>query len=493
MEKILKDGGSVQEYPKTAAAFRDLLTRDEKPGANGAMNARERLEALFDEGTFTEIGAYTVRRRDLEPAEKDALEGVITGYGSVEGCLVYAFAQDLSKTKGAVSDATADKITNLYRLAIANGAPVVGSFDSAGADLVAGVRSLAGYGRIMKAVSAASGVIPQIAIVPGIAQGAAAVIVSMFDFVIATESSTISVNPPFVVGGGKTADSVESGVASLTVKDDAEAAIAARKLLGVLPSNNEEGTVELLTNDDPDRQADLAKYASSGSIRDLVKEIADDGNYLELGAGTANVLSTGFISLDGTVVGIVATDHAVNGGRLTSLAARKGAKFLNFCDCFGIPVITLVDSEGFTVSGEEEKNPFSSEIGKLAGVYASAKTPLITLVAGAAYGSAFSVLGSKAIGADIVFALDTAKIGCMNPASGVAMFWNDQIKGDVTRESLEQKWAETEANVIHAAQAGEVDDIIEAAETRQRLTSAVLMLSAKSAVNPRRRHADMPL
>ncbi len=492
MDKVLTDGGPGSEFPKTAAEFRELLMRNEKPGTDGAMNARERITALFDEGTFTEIGAFTSRRRDLDPAS-DAPEGVLTGYGSVNGCLVYAFAQDLAKTKGAVSDATADKIVNLYRLAVENGCPVVGSFDSAGADLVAGVRALAGYGRIMKAVGSASGVIPQIAIVPGIAQGAAAVIAAMFDFVIATEKASISVNPPFVVGGGKTADNVESGLVSLSVSSDADAADAARKLLSYLPSNNEEGTAESIPEDDPDRPTDLSAYFASRSMGDLLSEIADRHSFLELGGDCAKSVKTGFLTLDGTACGVVATDHAENGGRLSSLAARKAARFVLFCDCFRIPLLTFVDSEGFAIAGEEEKNPFSSEIGKLAGAYASARTPLVTLVAGSAYGSVFSVLGSKAIGADLTLALESAKVGCLNPAAAVALFENDKIAGNVTREALERAWEEKEANVIHAARAGEVDDVIDPAELRQRLTSAVLMLSAKSARAPGRRHANMPL
>ena len=491
MEKILTGGDPG--FPATAAEMRALLTRDEKPGENGSMNARERLTALFDEGTFTEIGAFAMRRRDLDAASDDAPEGVLTGYGAVDGCLVYAFSQDLARTKGAVSDATADKIERLYRLAVENGCPVVGVFDSAGADLVAGVRSLAGYGRIMKAVGAASGIIPQIALIPGIAQGAAAVIAAMFDFVIATEKASVSVNPPFVVGGGKTADNVESGLVSIAVSDDAEAVGAARRLLALLPSNNMDGTVETVSADDADRAADLTTFRNTREIRSLIREIADGGSFCELGEKTADVLATGFVALDGMTCGVVASDGSKNGGRLTSLAARKAAKFAAFCDCFGIPLLTLVDSEGFSVSGAEEKNAFSAEIGKLAGVYASAKTPLVTLVCGAAYGSVFSVLGSKAIGADLVLALDTAKIGCMTPAAGVAMFWNDRIHGDVTREKLEAEWAATEANVLKAARSGEIDDIIEDAEVRQRLISAVLMLSAKSASAPKRRHANMPL
>ena len=493
MEKILKDGGTGCAYPKTAEAFRELLTRNDKPGADGKLSARERLAALFDEGTFTELGAYTVRRRDSEPASDGALEGVIGGYGAVDGCLVYAFAEDLTRTKAAVSDATADKIANVYRLAVENGCPVVGCFESAGADLVAGVRALAGYGRIMKAVSAASGVIPQIAVVSGAAQGASAVLVSMFDFVVATEKSVVSVSPAFVVGGGHAEDSAANGIATVTVKDDAEAMACARCLLSCIPSNNEEGAVENVTEDDPDREVDLTSFASDRDARALLDTIGDAGSFVEIGKNTAPSVVTGFVSFDGTVCGTVATDHAKDGGRLTSLGARKAAKFVNFCDCFGIPVVTLVDSEGFASSAEEEMNPFAAELAKLASAYASAKTPLVTLVTGCAYGSVFSVLGSKSLGADVVFALDSARIACLNPAAGVALLWNDQITGSVTRESLETDYEETEANVIHAARCGEVDDIIASAEVRQRVTSAVLMLSGKSAAAPRRRHANLPL
>ena len=488
MEKILKDGGTGCAYPKTAEAFRELLTRNDKPGADGKLSARERLAALFDEGTFTELGAYAVRRRDSEPASDGALEGVIGGYGAVDGCLVYAFAEDLTRTKAAVSDATADKIANVYRLAVENGC-----FESAGADLVAGVRALAGYGRIMKAVSAASGVIPQIAVVSGAAQGASAVLVSMFDFVVATEKSVVSVSPAFVVGGGHAEDSAANGIATVTVKDDAEAMVCARRLLSCIPSNNEEGAVENVTEDDPDREVDLTSFASDRDARALLDTIGDAGSFVEIGKNTAPSVVTGFVSFDGTVCGTVATDHAKDGGRLTSLGARKAAKFVNFCDCFGIPVVTLVDSEGFASSAAEEKNPFAAELAKLASAYASAKTPLVTLVTGCAYGSVFSVLGSKSLGADVVFALDSARIACLNPAAGVALLWNDQITGSVTRESLEADYEETEANVIHAARCGEVDDIIASAEVRQRVTSAVLMLSGKSAAAPRRRHANLPL
>lgn len=477
---------------KTTNALREQLLAA-KQVKKGALTARYRITALFDEGTFTEIGAFTSRRvSELDTKTPDEFESVITGYGSIDDRLVYAFAQDMARTKGSVSEAAAKKICSVYRLAIENGCPVVGIFDSAGAYLPEGVRALAGYGSIMKAVSSASGVIPQIAVVAGPATGAGAIIASMFDFVIAAEGAEISVNPPFVVGGGKADMAAEAGVASIVVKTDAEAVASARLLLSYLPSNNEEGTAELNCTDDANRATDISAYEANGSAVSLISAFADDAKFLELGAKYAQSVKTGFVSLGGTVCGVIATDGSVNGGKLSSKGARKAARFLSFCDCHSIPVITLVDSEGFEVKGAEENNPYCSEIGKLAGAYASAKTPLITLVCGNAFGSVFSVLGSKSIGADIVFALDSAKIACMNAASAVALLWNNKISTKTSRENLEAKWNETEANVALAAKAGEVDDIICGEEVRQRLASAVNMLSCKAGA-PRRRHANMPL
>ena len=217
MDKNMTQNVSA-ECPKTAAEFRSLLLKNEKQGKGGVLSARERIESLFDECTFTEIGAYTARRMsEYDKSSPDEFESVICGYGAVNGCLVYAFSQDMNRTKGAVSEAAANKICGIYKLAVQNGCPIVGIFDSAGAYLPEGVKALAGYGKLMAAVSKASGVIPQVAIVPGVAEGASAVIASMFDFVIATENSKISVNPPFIVGGGKTEDSVEAGLAAKVV------------------------------------------------------------------------------------------------------------------------------------------------------------------------------------------------------------------------------------------------------------------------------------
>lgn len=490
MDKTMIESVSGSNCPKTASEFREFLLKNEKLSKNGVLSARERITSLFDDCTFTEIGAYTSRRMsEFDKNAPDEFESVICGYGAVNGCLVYAFSQDMNRTKGSLSEAAAAKICGIYKLAVENGCPIVGIFDSAGAYLPEGVKALAGYGKLMAAVSRASGIVPQIAVVPGIAQGASAVIASMFDFVIATENSKISVNPPFVVGGGKTEDSVEAGLVSITAKTDAEAISDARELISYLPQNNEDGAFETGSNDEVNRIIE----ADTADAKALISAFADDGKYIELCADYAKSVTVGFVSLGTTVCGVVATNHTENEGRITSKAARKASRFISFCDCFGIPVITLVDSEGFAVCGEEEKNPYSSEIGKLASAYAGAKVPLITLVTGAAYGSVFSIMGSKAIGADIVFALEDAKISCMNAKSAVALLWNDKISSEVSREDLENKWNESVANPFEAAKAGEVDDIIEKGEIRQRLASAVMMLSVKSADTPFRRHANMPL
>ncbi len=471
---------------KTASQLKNSLLE-----ADAKSSARGRITMLFDEGTFVETGAYVSRRiSEFDAETPDAFESVITGWGSVNGNLVYAFAQDMARTKGSVSEAHAKKICEIYRLACENGAPVVGIFDSAGAYLPEGVRALAGYGQIMKAVSLASGVIPQIAVISGVAEGAAAVVAGMFDFVVMA-GGKVSVTPSFVLG--KENDSAETGIAAIAEKDDSTALAAVRALIEVLPSNNAEGTADVFTADDVNRLADISAYADKREASLLISASADDGKFVELYKAYAPELTTGFISVGGTVCGVVANNHAVNGGTLTPNAARKGAKMVSFCDAFNIPVITIVDSKGTASDVASEGAPYAAEIGKLANAYASARTPLITLVAGEAYGTVFTVMGSKALGADVVLALDTAKIGCMNAASAVAFLWNGKIGSVVSRADLEAEWDATVGSPAEAAKAGEVDDIIASEEIRQRIAAYVMMLQAKSKTAPVRRHINMPL
>lgn len=485
---------------KTVSALRKLLAETEAKATAPAeaLTARGRIEALFDEGTFMESGAYVRRvKSELDGEESDSFEGVICGWGSVSGRLVYAFSQDYSRTKGALSEAQAKKIKEIYRLAIQNGAPVVGIFDSAGALLPEGVRALAGYGSIMSCVSEASGVIPQIAVVPGVCAGSAAVVAGMFDFVIVSEkNANISFNAPFVMNSpeaGKADFVAKSGLAAVTAINDGDCILKTQKLLSYLPMNNVEGTVMEISGDDVNRHVDISEYESTKDVSDLIKSFADNATFLELYSGYAKELACGLASVGGVVVGIVGNRKSVNAGILTAAAARKAARLISFCDSFNIPVVTIIDSEGPDVSIEAEASPYAAELAKLAYAYAVAKTPMITVIAGEAYGAVFSLMGSKALGADIVLALDSAKVGVMSAKKAVAFLWNDKITADVTREQLESEWDETVGSPVAAASAGEIDDIIDSAELRQRIGGAIMMLSAKSKCTPSRRHANMPL
>jgi len=485
---------------RSASALRELFSDAESKvsAPAGCLTARGRITALFDEGTFMESGTY-VRRTpgEFDSCTDECFEGVICGFGSIQGRLVFAFSQDYSRTKGALTEAQAKKIEEIYRLAIENGAPVIGIFDSAGALLPEGVRALAGYGRMMNCVSRASGVIPQIAIIPGTAAGSAAVVAGMFDFIIISETKgNVSFNAPFVLGSaecGKSEFVAKSGLAALCGKDDSECIALAKALLAYLPMNNMEGTVEDASSDSANRLIDITSYADSKDAKALIAAIADEAKYLELYASYAKELTAGFISLNGTVCGVVANNASVNSGILTQGAARKAARMITFCDSFNIPVITILDSEGPDVSLEAEASPYAAELAKLAFAYSTAKTPLITLIAGEAYGAIFSLMGSKALGADMVLALDSAKIGVMSAKRAVAFLLNDKISKDVTREELEAKWDAKIGSPVCAASAGEVDDIISDGEIRQRLAGALMMLSAKSKCAPARRHSNMPL
>lgn len=479
---------------KTASALKNLLAETDGKATASAecLTARERLEALFDAGTFMESGTF-VRRCDKE----DAFEGIICGWGSVDGRLTFAFSQDYARCKGALTEAHADKIAEIYRLAVENGAPVIGIFDSAGALLPEGAKALSGYAKIMKCVSMASGVIPQIAVVPGVCSGSSAVCAGMFDFIIISgKKGKLSFNAPFAVDAdcaGSADFAAKSGLASLCGENDGECIAKAKELLSFLPMNNMEGTVELESTDNINRLCDISAYTESGDSAELARAIADNGKYLELCGDYAKEMTVGFVAVNGSVCGLVANKKSVSGGVLTSGAARKAAKMISFCDAFDIPVITLVDSEGPDVSLEAEASPYASEIAKLAFAYTTAKCPLVTVVAGEAYGAVFSVMGSKALGADVVLALESAKVGVMSADRAVAFLWNDKISDTVSRSDLEEKWNETQGSPVAAASTGAIDDIIDSAELRQRVAGAVMMLSAKSKCAPARRHANMPL
>ena len=489
---LSKKDVSISTAEKLKGMLRDLDTSSAASSKNG-FSARTRIEALFDEGTFVETGAY-VRRVQKE----NEFEGVICGYGAIDGKLTFAFSQDANRMKGAFDELHAKKIADLYSAAIKNGAPVVGIFDSCGAVVYDGVSALAGYGAVMKCVSDASGVIPQIAVIPGICAGSAAAIAAIFDLCIAVKEKTkLYVNSPFLLGdknGGADA-AFANGLASLVCDNEASAYSSARALVSMLPSNNAEGISEIETSDDLNRKVDLEAILSDEkyNMKDVLDLIGDSCKFTELYAGFAPEMIVGLTSFGGIVTGVVASQPSANGGTLTVSAARKAAKFVTLCDSFNIPVLTLVDSVGLDVSASAENAPYASELARLAMAYTSSENAKVTVVLGKAYGAAYTLLGSKSVGADIALALDRAAISVLPPESAVAFVWNDKVDGPESRAELEAQWTEMCASPVDAAEKGEIDDLIDAEELRQRICAAISMLSMKSEVYPERRHTVLPL
>ena len=441
--------------------------------------SKARIEQLFDAATFVELGAYTKRSgNDVE------FEGVLCGYGAINGKLAFAFSQDSSRAKGAFSERHFKKIANLYSLAVKNGAPVIGVFDSAGAVVYDGAEALAAYGRLMKCVSDASGIIPQIAIISGVCGGSSAVVASMFDVTLTQKgASKLFVNSPFTVGAS---DASACGLSAFEAESEGELFAFARKLVSVLPSNNADGAFcESL--DDMNRA--VAVDAKAYKAEELIKAIADNGDFTRLYASYLDNAVMGIASFGGVTVGVVASEPS---SVLDIKTARAAAKLISFCDSFSIPVLTLVDSVGLDVSLEAEKAAYASELARLAYAYTSSENAKVTVVVGKAYGAAFTLLGSKAIGADIAYALPDAAISVLSPEASVAFVWNDKV-GEQSREALEAEWKEKCASASEACYKGELDDVIEPSELRARVCAAFAMLASKAEGIPARKHANMPL
>lgn len=460
-----------------------MVQIDEK--VYGASAAK--LGSIFDAGTFVELGAYTKR-----PGSQKDFEGVVCGYGAVNGKLAFVFVQDSGRTKGAFGERHAKKICDIYALAVKNGAPVIGVFDSAGAVVYDGASALAAYGRVMKCVSDASGVIPQIAVVDGICGGMSAVVASMFDLTVTVKGvSKLYVNAPFNVGAdtGTAEFSAQNGIAAVVADDAAAAYAKVRELIAVLPQNNADVCmVETTDSLNRDSAFDPEKYTA----KELVDVLADSASFVRLYENYADNAYLGLATFGGVVAGVVASDPE-KGGVLDIKSVRAITKLVSLCDGFGIPVVTLVDSVGFDVSREAEQSAYASELARLAYAYTSADNAKVTAVIRKAYGAAFTLLGSKSVGADMVYALPTAAISVLSPEASVAFVWNDKVGAEKSREELEAEWKEKCASAADAADRGELDDIVEPAELRKRICAALMMLAAKAEGKPSRRHANMPL
>lgn len=448
--------------------------------------AKDKLSLLFDAGTFVELGAYTKR-----PQSEEDFESVVCGYGAVAGTLAFAFVQDSGRTRGAFGERHAKKIANMYALAVKNGAPVIGVFDSAGAVVYDGASALAAYGKLMKTISDASGIVPQIAVIDGVCGGSSAVAACMFDLVVSVKDrSELYINPPFVVGNdaGKTDTTAANGLSAYVAETEADAFAFVRGLVEILPQNNADSTF-VETSDSLNRVMTL--NAAQDTAKSLCTELADGGRFAELYASYTDKAVFGLCPIGGVVTGVIASEPSKK-GILDIATARAAAKLISFCDSFGIPVLTLVNSEGLDTTMTAENAAYASELARLAMAYTTSDTAKITVVTGKAYGAAFTLLGSKSVGADLVYALEDAAISVLSPEASVAFVWNDRV-GEQSREELEAEWKEKCASAKAAADAGEIDDIIEMAELRKRICAGLMMLSSKAEGTPVRRHAVMPL
>ena len=347
-----------------------------------------------------------------------------------------------------------------------------------------GAEALAAYGRFMKCVSDASGIVPQIAIIDGICGGSSAVIASMFDVTLTLkDNSKLFVNSPFIVGESNAS---ACGLSAYEADNESELFAFARKLVGILPSNNADGA--FIENADDMNRA-VSFDSSAYKAEELVKTIADNGDFTRLYASYVDNMALGFASFGGVTTLVVACEPKCV---LDIKSARAAAKLISFCDSFSIPVLTLVDSIGLDVSLEAEKAAYASELARLAYAYTASENAKVTVVVGKAYGAAFSLLGSKAVGADIAYALDSAAISVLSPEASVAFVWNDRV-GEQSREALEAEWNEKCASASEACYKGELDDVIANAELRARICAAFSMLASKADGAPTRRHANMPL
>ncbi len=478
------------------------------------LSARDRVFTLLDDNSFVEIGALVTKRStDFNLQAKEApSDGVITGYGLINGSPVYVYSQDVTALSGSIGEMHAKKIVNLYDLALKTGAPVIGLIDCAGLRLEEATDALAGLGDIYYRQSLASGVIPQIAAVFGKCGGGLAVSASMCDFVFAEkENAKVFINTPDAVEGnneGKcdTASAcfkAEAGVVDFVCDDEVGMLNAVRDLVSVLPSCNEDDAPQAECEDDlnrlvPEFESDLDDI--SAGIRDL----SDGGLFIETKAAFAKQMVTGFIKLDGNTIGVVANREALKdeNGKvtekfepvLTAACCRKAEKFISFCDAFDIPVLNIVNVIGYGKCMRNEKNT-APMAAKLTFTYANATTPKVTLITKKAFGSAYVTMGSKNLGADLVFALEGAEVGMMEDKLAAQIVYADELKDAADHaKALEEKaalYAEQKLKASSAANRGYIDNVIDPAETRKNLIYAFEMLYLKSDERPVKKHGTV--
>ncbi|MCB0631679.1 MAG: acyl-CoA carboxylase subunit beta [Saprospiraceae bacterium] len=483
----------------------------------GKLTARERLHFLLDEGSFEEIGMLVTHRTNDFGMDNQLIlgDGVITGYGTIAGRLVYVFSQDFTVFGGSLSETHAEKICKIMDLAMQNGAPLIGLNDSGGARIQEGVRSLGGYADIFYRNVRASGVVPQISLVMGPCAGGAVYSPAITDFTIMVEeTSYMFVTGPNVVKtvtnetvtaeelGGAMTHAVKSGVTHLTAENDLQAIELLKKLISYIPQNCEEKPAKLSFSLMDEYRPELADIVPDNSqlpydMRAVVQGVVDPDSFLEIHPDFAENIIVGFARLGGRSIGIVGNQPMNLAGVLDVNSSRKGARFVRFCDCFNIPLLVLVDVPGFLPGTDQEWNGIITNGAKLLYAFSEATVPRVSLITRKAYGGAYDVMNSKHIGADVNYAWPTAEIAVMGAKGASEIIFRKEISAADDPEALlkekEQEYQEKFAHPYRAASRGFIDEVILPVDTRRKLLRAFAMLENKVDHLPRKKHGNIPL
>ncbi|MBX3428860.1 MAG: acyl-CoA carboxylase subunit beta [Hyphomonadaceae bacterium] len=510
----MKDIIAKLEEKRAAARAGGGEKRHAAQHAKGKLTARERIELLLDEGSFEEFDMFVEHRSHEFGMEKTKVpgDGVVTGWGTINGRLVYVFSKDFTVFGGSLSGAHAAKICKVQDMAMKNGAPIVGIFDAGGARIQEGVESLAGYADIFQRNILASGVIPQISVIMGPCAGGDVYSPAMTDFIfMVKDTSYMFVTGPDVVKtvtnevvtaeelGGARVHASKSGVVDGAYENDFETLTQMRRLIDFLPLSNrekpptrphfddvtrEETSLDRLIPDNPNKPYDM---------KELVEKVADEGDFFEIGADFGKNILTGFVRLDGSTVGIVANQPMVLAGVLDIDASRKAARFVRFCDAFNIPIVTFVDVPGFLPGTKQELGGLIKHGAKLLFAYGEATVPKVTVITRKAYGGAYDVMSSKHLRGDVNYAWPSAEIAVMGAKGAVEIIFRADIGDPEKIAARTQEYSDRFANPFVAASLGYVDDVIMPRETRKRIIRALGTLKNKKLENPWKKHDNIPL
>jgi len=510
----------IEELRRRKAALLDERRKDavRRQHEKGKLTARERLDLLLDRGSFVETDPFVVHRSHDFGMERNRPpgDGVVTGYGTIDGRRVFVASQDFSVFGGSLGEAHAQKICKVQDLALSTGAPFIQINDSGGARIQEGAASLAGYGHIFERNVRASGVIPQISIIMGPCAGGAVYSPAITDFTfMVRETSHMFITGPEVIKavtgeevsfeelGGAMTHASRSGVASFVSQDEEECLAMVRHLLSYLPSNNLEDPPAYAVVDDPERHDEGLTHLIPDSpkepydMHEVIRRVVDDGDFFEVFPFWAMNIVIGFARLDGRTVGIVANQPKVLAGTLDIDSSEKASRFVRFCDAFNIPLVSFVDVPGFLPGKEQEFGGIIRHGAKLLYAFAEATVPRMTVITRKAYGGAYLVMNSKHLRADVSFAWPTAEIAVMGPEGAVNVVFRKEIEKAedpaARREELIAEYQRRFANPYVAAERGFIDDVIEPAETRPRLIKALRMLATKREAVPARKHGNIPL